>query len=69
MVSLSNNPNLTFDGVRGSILNKKIRRKAGGEGSSSANMVRGRTHKRTMQTRTKVKARKGEVAAKVKAMM
>ena len=32
VVSSSNNPNLTFDGVRGSILNEEIRRKAGGEG-------------------------------------
>ena len=27
VVSLSNNPNLTVDGVKGSILNKEIRRK------------------------------------------
>ncbi|MCO5596801.1 hypothetical protein L7F22_050871 [Adiantum nelumboides] len=46
VVSLSNNPNLTFDGVRGSILNEEIRRKASGEGGSSANMVRGRTEKK-----------------------
>ncbi|MCO5608620.1 hypothetical protein L7F22_062833 [Adiantum nelumboides] len=46
VVSLSNNPNLTFDGVRGSILNEEIRRKASGEGGSSANMVRDRTEKK-----------------------
>ncbi|MCO5572945.1 hypothetical protein L7F22_026706 [Adiantum nelumboides] len=46
VVSMSNNPNLTFDGVRGSILNEEIGRKASGEGGSSANMVRGRTEKR-----------------------
>ncbi len=46
VVSLSNNTNLTFDGVRGSILNEEIRRKAGGEGGNSANMVRGRTDKK-----------------------
>jgi len=46
VVSLSNNPNLTFDGVRGSILNEEIRRKASGEGSTSAHMVRGRSKKK-----------------------
>ena len=45
VVSLSNSPNLTFDGVRGSILNEEIRRKASGEGGNSANMVRGRIDK------------------------
>ena len=47
VVSLSNSPNLTFDGVRGSIVNEEIRRKVSGEGGSSANMVRGRTDKRS----------------------
>ena len=47
VVSLSNNPNLTFDSVRGSIINEEIRRKASGEGGSSANMVRARTDKRS----------------------
>ena len=62
VVSLSNSPNLTFDGVRGSILNEEIRRKASGEGGSSANMVRGRTIREViMHTGTKVKARKGEI--------
>ena len=41
--SLSNNPNLTFDGRRGSILNEEIKRKASGEGSGSANVSRVRT--------------------------
>ncbi|KAH7422992.1 hypothetical protein KP509_12G034600 [Ceratopteris richardii] len=53
VVSLSNNPNLTFDGVRGSILNEEIRRKAGGEGGSSTNMVRGRTDKRSNNAQRK----------------
>lgn len=39
VVSLSNNPNLTFDGVRGSILNEEIRRKTSGEGNASADMI------------------------------
>ncbi|KAH7420572.1 hypothetical protein KP509_13G012700 [Ceratopteris richardii] len=47
IVSSSNNPNLTFDGVRGSILNEEIRSKEGGEGDSSATMVRGKTDKRS----------------------
>mgnify|MGYP000244003108 CR=1 FL=1 len=34
VVALSSNPNLTFDGVMGSILNEQIRRKTSGEGSS-----------------------------------
>ena len=46
VVSLSNNPNLTFDGVRGSILNEEIRRKENGETGGSANMARGRTSKK-----------------------
>ncbi|KAH7297375.1 hypothetical protein KP509_26G066900 [Ceratopteris richardii] len=47
VVSLSNSPSLTFDGVRGSILNEEIRRKASGEGSGSANVARGRTKKKS----------------------
>ncbi|KAH7439944.1 hypothetical protein KP509_04G083400 [Ceratopteris richardii] len=47
VVSLSNSPSLTFDGVRGSILNEEIRRKASGEGSGSANVARGRTEKKS----------------------
>ncbi|KAH7302750.1 hypothetical protein KP509_23G085600 [Ceratopteris richardii] len=46
VVSLSNNPNLTFDGVRGSILNEEIKRKASGEDGTSANMIRGRSKKK-----------------------
>ena len=70
MVSLSNNPILTFDGVRGSILNEEIRRKASGEGGSSANMVRGRTDKRSNNAhRNKSKSKEIEIAPKVKAMM
>ncbi|KAH7438914.1 hypothetical protein KP509_04G036700 [Ceratopteris richardii] len=46
VVSLSNNPHLTFDGVRGSILNEEIRRKSSGENSGSAYNVRGRTLKK-----------------------
>ncbi|MCO5605309.1 hypothetical protein L7F22_059491 [Adiantum nelumboides] len=58
VVSLSNNPNLTFNGVRGSILNEKIRRKASGEGGSSANMVRGRTeNKNAYAQRSKSKSK------------
>ena len=41
-MSLSNNASLTFDGVRGAILNEEIRRKASGESSSFANITRGR---------------------------
>ena len=33
VVSLSHSPNIIFDGVRGSILNEEIMRKASGEGS------------------------------------
>ena len=47
VVSLSNNPNLTYDGVRGSILNEEIRRKSSGSGSNSAYNVRGRDDKRS----------------------
>ena len=46
VVSVSNNPNLTFDGVRDSILNEEIRRKDSGETGGSANMARGRTNKK-----------------------
>ena len=42
VVSLSNSPNLTFDGVWGSILNEEIRKKSRGEGSGSAYNLRGR---------------------------
>mgnify|MGYP006872774138 CR=1 FL=1 len=43
IVALSNNPNLTFDGLRGSFLNEEIKRKVSGEeNSESVNMVRGR---------------------------
>ena len=70
VVSLSNNPNLTFDGVRGSILNEETRRKASGEGGSSANMVRGRIDKRSNNAhRNKSKSKEIEIAPKVKAMM
>ena len=47
VVSLSNNPNLTFDGIKGSILNEEIRRKASGEGSGSANVAQARTEKKS----------------------
>ena len=47
VISLSNNPTLNFDGVKGSILNKEIKKKTSGEGGSSANMVRGKTDKRS----------------------
>ncbi|MCO5614532.1 hypothetical protein L7F22_068815 [Adiantum nelumboides] len=46
VVSVSNNPNLTFDGVRGSILNEEIRRKENEDTGGSANMARGRTSKK-----------------------
>ena len=39
VVSLSNNPNLMFGGVRGSILNEEIKTKAIEEGNGSANVV------------------------------
>ena len=42
VVSQCNNLN-TFDGVRGSLLNEDIRRKASGEGNGSANVSRVRT--------------------------
>ena len=63
VVSLSNNPNLTFDGVRGSILNEEIRRKASGEDSGSTNVARGRTEKKSgnaQRNRSKSKG-KGDV--------
>ncbi|MCO5560027.1 hypothetical protein L7F22_013633 [Adiantum nelumboides] len=67
VVSLSNNPNLTFDGVRGSILNEEIRRKASGEGGSSANMVRGRTKKKNAYAqRSKSKSKERGNASKGK---
>ncbi|MCO5567372.1 hypothetical protein L7F22_021062 [Adiantum nelumboides] len=67
VVSLSNNPNLTFDGVRGSILNEEIRRKASGEGGSSANMVRGRTEKKNAYAqRSKSKSKERGNASKGK---
>ncbi|KAH7281919.1 hypothetical protein KP509_35G003300 [Ceratopteris richardii] len=47
VASLLNSPNLTFDGVRGSILNEEIGRKARGEGSGSANVARGSTKKKS----------------------
>ena len=46
VASLSNNAALTFDGVRGSILNEGIRRKASGESSGAAYHVRGRSNKK-----------------------
>ena len=67
VVSLSNSPNLTFDGVRGSILNEEIKRKASGEGGSSANMVRGRTDKRSNYAhRNKSKSQERGNSSKVK---
>ena len=67
---LSNSPNLTFDDVRGSILNEEIRRKANGEGRNSGNMVRGRTDKRNNYAhRNKSKSQERGIAAKLKAMM
>ena len=46
VVSLSNSPNLTYDGVHGSILNEEIRRKSsGGEGGNFAYNARGRSQK------------------------
>ena len=42
VVSLSNSASLTFDGVRGAILDEEIHQKASGESSSSANITRGR---------------------------
>ena len=47
IVALSNNPNLTFDGVGGSTLNKEIRRKASGEGSGSTNVAKGIIEKKS----------------------
>ena len=67
---LSNSPNLTFDGVRGSILNEEIRRKASGEGGNYANMVKGGTDKRSNYAhRNKSKSQERGIAAKLKAMM
>ena len=46
VVSLSNNPNLRFDVLRGSMLNEQIRRKASGEGRTekkSENVQRNRS--------------------------
>ena len=45
IVSLSNNPNVTFDGIRGSILIEEIKRKAIEEGSGSANVVSSKNKK------------------------
>ena len=62
VVSLSNNSNLAFDGIRGSTLNEEIRRKASGEGSGSANVARGRTKKSENVQRNKSKSKgKAEV--------
>ena len=47
VVSISNNRNFTFDGVRSFILNEKIRRKASGEVSGSANVAQARTEKKS----------------------
>ena len=55
--SLSNNPNLTFDGRRGSILNEEIKRKASGEGSGSANVTEERKRKVKQYGRTGAKAK------------
>jgi hypothetical protein len=42
VVSLSNSPNLTLDGVPGSILDEEIKRKSSGEGCGSAYNIRRR---------------------------
>ena len=42
LISFLDSASLTFDGVRGAILNEEIRRKASGESSSFANITRGR---------------------------
>ena len=61
-MSLSNNPNLTFDGVRGSILNEEIKRKVSGENNSSANVVRGRPEKKgNVEQRKRSKSRGKQV--------
>lgn len=52
VVSLSNSSSLTYDGVRGSILNEEIRRKSSGESGSSAYNARGRSQKRDAGNRT-----------------
>ena len=64
VVSVSNNPNLTFDGVRGSILNEEIRRKDSGETGGSANMARGRTNKKgayAQKNKSRSKSREKQV--------
>ena len=64
---LSNSPNLTFDGVRGSILNEEIRIKPSGEDGSSADMVSGRTAKTsTYANRKKSKSQERGNSSKVK---
>lgn len=57
VVSLSNSPTLTYDGVRGSILNEEIRRKSSGESSSSAYNARGRSQKRDIGSRTQSRSK------------
>ena len=58
IISLSNSARLTFCGVRGAILDEEIRRKASGESSSSANIIRGRTaRKNVLMERSKSKSK------------
>ena len=50
VVSLSNNSNLTYNGLRGSILNEEIKR-ADNEEGTKVNVVRGRGDKRNANSR------------------
>ena len=60
VVSQSKNPNLTFDGERGSILNEEIRRKTSGEGIGLNNVTRGIIEKQSETVQRNKNKRKGK---------
>ena len=60
VVSLSSNASLTFDGVRGAILNEEIRQKASGDSSSSANITRGRAATKSVSVQRSRSKSKGK---------
>ncbi|MCO5584202.1 hypothetical protein L7F22_038125 [Adiantum nelumboides] len=69
VVSLSNNPNLTFDGVRGSILNEEIRRKqVEKEAAQPTWLEAGHRRRMLMHKGVRVRVRKGKMPAKAKMM-
>ena len=62
VVSLPNSASLTFDGVRGAILNEEIRQKASGKSSSSANITRRRAvTKNVLMQRSRSKSNGKEI--------